>query len=146
MPNFKQLKVSSLTNCTKTYYLLRNLKMFLFLQKKTRNIYETDKNTYSKLLTGNISKTYKKTYHNRYNKINEEAKIIANSYGVPERVDILEKSNAFISFKAHKPNFTSIPKFGLTNPGKSEIRKISKYFLEQLNSKVRDLSLVNQVP
>ena len=146
MPNFKQLKTSSLTNCTKTYYLLRNLKMFLFLQKKTRNIYETDKNTYSKLLTGNISKTYKKTYHNRYNKINEEAKIIANSYGVPERVDIPEKSNAFISFKAHQPNFTSIPKFGLTNPGKSEIRKISKYFLEQLNSKVRDLSLVNQVP
>ena len=31
--------------------------MFLIFTDKTRNIYETDKNTYSKLLTDNISKT-----------------------------------------------------------------------------------------
>ena len=86
----------------------------------------------------------KKTEHNIYNKISKEAKIITNGYGVSERVDCLAKSNAFISLKDHKPNFSSNPKSCLINPAKSEIGKISKYFLQQLNSKVRDLSSVNQ--
>ena len=81
----------------------------------------------------NISKTYKKTEHNIYNKINKEAKTIANNYGVSERVDCLAKSNAFVSLKDHKPNFSSNPKCRLINPAKSEMGKISKYFLEQLN-------------
>ena len=92
----------------------------------------------------NISKTYEKTEHNIYNKINKEAKIIANNYGVSEGVDCLEKSNAFILLKDHKPNFSSNPKCRLINPAKRETGKSSKYFLEQLNSKVGDLSLVNQ--
>ena len=79
-----------------------------------------------------------------YNKINREAKSIANNYGVSERVNCLTKSNAFISLKDHKPNFRSNPKCSLINPAKRGIGKISKYFLEQLNSKVRDLSSVNQ--
>ena len=49
-----------------------------------------------------------------YNKINKEAKIITNR------------------------------ECRLINPVKSEIGKISKYFLQQLNSKVRNLSSVNQ--
>ena len=102
--------------------------VFIFADK-TRNIYETDKNTYSKLLTHNISKTYKKTERNIYNKINKEAKIIANNYGVSERVDCLAKSSAFISLKDQKPNFSSNPKCRLINTAKSEIGKISKYFL-----------------
>ena len=117
--------------------------VFIFADK-SRNIYETDKNTYNKLLTDNISKTYKRTVHNIYNKINKEAKTIANNYGVSERVDCLAKSNAFVSLKDHKPNFSSNPKCRLINPAKSEMGKISKYFLEQLNSKVRDLSSVNE--
>ena len=48
--------------------------------------------------------------------------------------------------KDHKPNFSSNRKCRLINPAKSEIGKISKYFLQQLNSKVRDLSSVNQWP
>ena len=80
-----------------------------------------------------------------YNKINKEAKIIANNYGVSERVYDLAKSSAFISLKDHKPNLSSNPKYHLINPVKSEIGKISKYFLHQLNSEVRDLSSVNQL-
>ena len=79
--------------------------VFIF-EDKTRNIYETDKNTYSKLLTGNISKTYKKIEHNIYKMINKEAKIIANNFRVSERVDCLAKSNTFISLKDNKPNFS----------------------------------------
>ena len=67
-----------------------------------------------------------------------------NNYGVSERVDCLAKSNTLISLKDHKPNFSSIPKYHLINSVKSEIGKICKYFSQQLNSKVRDLSSVNQ--
>ena len=102
--------------------------MFLFLQTKL-NIYETDKNTYSKLLTENISKTYKETEHNIYSKISKEANIITNNYGISQRVDCLAKSNAFISLKDHKPNLSSNPKCRLINNGKSKIEKISKCFL-----------------
>ena len=70
--------------------------------------------------------------HNIYNKINKEAKYIVNNYGVSERVDCLSKSKTFISLKDHKPNFSSNP-------------KCRKYFLQQLNSKVRDLSSVKQL-
>ena len=79
-----------------------------------------------------------------YNKINKEAKTIANNYGILERVNCLAKSNTFVSLKHRTPNFSSNPKCRLINPVKSEMGKISKYFLEQLNSKVRDLSSVNQ--
>ena len=67
-----------------------------------------------------------------------------NNYGVSERVDCLTKSNALISLKDHQSIFSSNPKCRLINPVKSEIGKISKYFSQQLNSKVRDLSSVNQ--
>ena len=38
-------------------------KIFFVFADKTWNIYETDKNAYSKLLTDNICKTYKKVVH-----------------------------------------------------------------------------------
>ena len=140
---FKKVKNAFLDQLHKDISIKKSKNVFIFADK-TRNIYETDKNTYSKLLTDNISKTYKKTEYNIYHKINKEVKIITDNYEVSERVDCLAKSNAFISLKDHKTNFSSNPKCLLINPAKSEIEKISKYFLEQLNSKVRDLSLVNQ--
>ena len=141
---FKKVKNQFLDQLHKDISSIKKSKNVFIFADKTRNIYETDKNTYKKLLTDNISKTYKKTEHNIYNKINKEAKTIANNYGVSERVDCLAKSNAFVSLKDHKPNFSSNPKCCLINPAKSQMGKISKYFLEELNSNVRDLSSVNQ--
>ena len=52
--------------------------------------------------------------------------------------------------KDHQSNFISSkligsnPKCRLINPAKSEIWKISKYIIQQLNSKVRNVSPVNQ--
>ena len=135
---FKKIKYKFLDQLHKDITSIKiSTNVFIFADK-TRNIYERYKNTYSKLLTDNISKTYKKTELNIYNKINKEAKVIANNYVVSERVD------AFISLKDHKPNFISNPECRLINPAKSEIQKISKHFLQQLNSKVRDLSSENQ--
>ena len=84
---FKKIKYKFLDQLHKDITSIKiSTNVFIFADK-TRNIYERYKNTYSKLLTDNISKTYKKTEHNIYNKINKEAKIIANNYGFSERVD-----------------------------------------------------------
>ena len=80
----------------------------------------------------NISKTQQETEHDIYNKINKESNIIADNYGVSERVDCFAKPNAVISLKDHKLNFSSNPKCRLMHPAKSKIRKISKYFQNNL--------------
>ena len=104
---FKKIKNKSLDQVHKDISSIKKSKNVFIFADKTRNIYETDKNTYKKLLKDNIFKTYKKTEYNIYNKINKETKTIANNYGVSERVDCLAaESNAFISLKDHKPNFS----------------------------------------
>ena len=47
---------------------------------KTNNLYGTGINNYNKLLTENISKTYRKTNNKPYNSINKEEKIIAEEF------------------------------------------------------------------
>ena len=111
---------------------------------QTNNLYETDIKNYNKLLINNISKTYKKSDPTIFNTINKEAKHITESYDIAERVDCFAKSNAFITLKDHKENFQSNPKCRLINPAKSEIGKASKLFIENINTKVRDISSVNQ--
>ena len=64
-----------------------------------------DVKNYKKLLTNNISKTYKKSDTAIFNKINIEAKNIAEKYDIAERVDCFAKSNAFVTLKDHKENF-----------------------------------------
>ena len=103
-----------------------------------------DKDAYDKLLIQNITKTYRKAETKQYNDINQEAKDIAKNFEIADRVECLAKSNSFITLKDHKSNFTASPKCRLINPAKSEIGKISKLFLENINEKVRKASSVNQ--
>ena len=96
------------------------------------------------MLNDNITKTYRKSNSTVYNKISKEAKQIANEYKIADRIDCLGKVDAFISLKDHKDNFLSNPKCRLTNLAKSKIGKISKLFIENINTKVRSLSAVHQ--
>ena len=94
-------------------------------------------NTCSKLLTNKISKTYKNTEH-IYNKISKEVTVIANNYGVSERVDSLAKSNASISLKDHKPNFSSSPIQNVVQSTlqKAKLGKLVNNFFSFLRSEV----------
>ena len=56
----KKVKNAFLDQLHKDITSIKKSKNVFIFADKTRNIYETDKNTYSKLLTDNISKTYKK--------------------------------------------------------------------------------------
>ena len=53
---------------------------------KTRNFYETDKALHDKLLTQNVTKTYRKSDDLTYQNINREAKLIAESLNIVEKL------------------------------------------------------------
>ena len=112
-------------------------KVFVFADK-TRNIYEMEKAHYEKLLTDNITKTYKQSNNNVYNSINLEAKHIAKKLEIADRVECMARKPAYITIKDHKENFNINPKCRLINPAKSELMKVAKIIVENINKIVRE--------
>ena len=111
---------------------------------KTNNLYELTTEEYNKLLTENISKTYKKSSISTLNKINTEAKSIAKDLNLEERIEQYNQNQSFITLKDHKENFQNNPKCRLINPAKSEIGIVSKEYIDQINNTVRSKIKVNQ--
>ena len=132
-----------INNIVLTKSIRKSDNVFIFADK-TRNLYETSKENCNKLLTENITKTYRKATNNIYSNINKEAKAVANNYEIAERIDCLPMTDASITLRDHKPNFNNNPKCRLINPSNSELGKISKFLIEKVNTIIRDKSLVNQ--
>jgi hypothetical protein len=117
--------------------------VFVFADKTT-NVYETDPESYRKLLTENITKTYKIGNSNITDDINEELRDITNNLSIGNRVDVMAKRDAFITIKDHKENFPSNVKCRLINPSKGELGKVSKVILDNINNNIRSAINVNQ--
>ena len=77
----------------------------LILAGKTNNLYRLTTDEYNKLLTENISKSYKKTDRSSLNRINTEAKNIAKDLKLEERIEKHSQHQLFITVKDHKDNF-----------------------------------------
>ena len=79
--------------------------MFIFAGK-SNNIYEMKPQDHEKLIMENITKTYQKASDKLEKAINMEAKNVAKSYKLAERIDHLPRSaETFITLKDHKDNF-----------------------------------------
>ena len=76
--------------------------------------------------------------------INMETKNIAKKVQRSDRIEGLAKNPAFITLKDHKDNFQSSLHCRLINPYKSELGKVSKSILENLNQHLVKLLHVNQ--
>ena len=111
---------------------------------KTANYYEIDKATHNKLLADNITTTYKKANDNTIININNEAKNIAANLNIDDRTECMAKRQAFITLKDHTDNFQNKPTCRLINPAKSEIGRISKQILENINITIRQKTGLNQ--
>ena len=111
---------------------------------KTRNMYELDSNEYKKLLNDNITKTYKKCDQSVVKDVNKEASKIVDKLGLCDRVQVIAEKPAFITIKDHKPHFPNNIQCRLLNPCKSQVGKISKEYLECMNSKIRESANLNQ--
>jgi len=70
--------------------------------------------------------------------INQEAKIIASKLKRDDRIETYPNRNAFIMLKDHKKNFIDYPKCRLLNSAKSEIGKVSKIHLDEINCNIRE--------
>ena len=104
---------------------------------KTSNIYHVSKNDYSRLLSNNITKDYKRTNYETVDKTNAEAKKIAEKLELEDRIEQYSEAKAFITLKDHKEDFDDDPKCRLINPAKTNIGKISKQILQKANQEVR---------
>ena len=111
------------------------------LQLKNYNIPTEE---YNKLLTGNINKMYKKITLSAINAINLEAKAIAKNLNFDEKIQQCNQNQYFITLKDHKENFQNNPKCRLINPAKSEIRIVSKHYIDQINKSTREKLNINQ--
>ena len=129
-------------------YINKSDKVFIF-GDKTTNIYEVSTKMYNKLLVDNITKDYKlieKTSENPdpIGVVDEEAKRITERLGIADRVEIMSRSQAFITIKDHKENFETNTKCRLINPAKSQIGIISRQILQSINAEIRKKTNLNQ--
>ena len=111
---------------------------------KTNNLYEVSKEKYNTLLSHNVTAKYKKADPKIIKTINLEAKKIASSMNLEDRIEQIANRKAFITLKDHKENFINDPKCRLINPAKSNIGKISKVILDRINTDIRNKTLLNQ--
>ena len=98
----------------------------------------------NKLLQVNVTNTYKKAPQKVETSINLQAKNVAKSCNIDDRVEGLAKAEAFITFKDHYNNFLSHPTCRLLNPCKSELGEISKCILEEVNNTIKTTLNFNQ--
>ena len=56
----------------------------------------------------------------------------------------MAKKKAFITLKDHKDDFNTNPKCRLINPAKSELGKVSKIAIENINVQVKETTRVHQ--
>ena len=118
-------------------------KLFVPADKST-NLYEMDRTEYERLLHGSITKSYKKCHTNVKATIDSEAKYIASSLSLGDRIEQFSEKDSFITLKDHKENFQNHPTCRLINPAKSEMGHISKSIIEQIVSEVAKSSGLNQ--
>ena len=132
---------------TKMKHDILNIKsspnVFLFADKTT-NLYEIPPNDYKRLLLENITKTYKKSTKRLENAINMEAKYITEKIKLDDRIESLAQTPAFVTLKDHKQKFRTSHPCRLINPSKSELGKVSKAILENMNENLVKSLKVNQ--
>ena len=107
-------------------------------------MYKISAPDYNRLLSDNVTSAYRKSSSDVVNKINAEAKAIAETANLDDRIQSFPQKEAFITLKDYKPNFVCNPKCRLINPAKSEIGKISKSYLDEINNAVRNKSKLPQ--
>ena len=139
-----------IVNCTfqgklkKDISKLKESNRILVSADKTTNFYSVSKDEYEKLMTDTITKLYKRAEEGTVEILNKEAKDIAQSLELEDRIQCMAEKHAFVTLKDHKENFASHPKCRLLNPAKSEIGSISKNILQKAMNEIKYAVNLNQ--
>ena len=141
---YRNIKNEFLKKLADDIKLIKSTKEMLINADKSRNIYKVSCENYKKYLVENITKTYKKSGKARVNSINKDTKKLAEKLKIADRMERMEESEAYITVKDHKEDFPHKPSFRLINPSKSELRKVNKRILDNINKYIIEHTKVNQ--
>ena len=129
---------------------INNSDKVMVFADKTKNIYHVPVDTYQKQVTDSITSDYRKCDPAKVDAVNSEACDITEEFPVSaienlsERVDCLNKNEAFITIKDTKEGFPGKIETRLINPSKTNVGKISKAILDRINRKLREKTGLNQ--
>ena len=93
---------------------------------KSSNMYKMSVDKYNKKLKDNITRDYRKASRSDVDEVAKEARAIARTYDLDDRIDIPTEDEAFITIKDHKDSLPSRVECWLINPAKNSIGAISK--------------------
>ena len=108
---FKTVSPEFQSNLSKGIKRINEDPLLFIPADKTNNLYKLSKDNCNKLLTDNITNSYKKTNTAAINNINKEAKCITERLHLDDRVEKFNRREAFVTLKDHKENFQKYPKF-----------------------------------
>ena len=72
-----------------------------------------------------------------YDNMNKEVHVIASKLDTANRMDATSRKEAFVTLKDDKNNFKNSLPCGLINPAKSEMRRVSKRVLDNINGRLK---------
>ena len=76
--------------------------------------------------------------------MNSHAKRITEKLSIPDRIEKLHETEAYITIKDHKEDFPKKISCRLINPSKSSIGKIRKVIIGKINQQIQVITKVNQ--
>ena len=141
---FKRVKDPFLNRLKEDVKKIKGSKKLLVSADKTNNYYSVSKECYNKLLVENITSGYKKADDNVIKSFNDEAKKIAKSLKLDDKMQRYAEKHAFITLKDHKPRFKTHTECRLLNPAKSEMGMVSKQILDNINCCLLECTQFNQ--
>ena len=97
-------------------------------------------NQYKEKLNNVISSEYKKASKTQEQNAFKSDKKIAKDLGISDRVEVMSKSESYMTAKDHKPDFLNNPKFRLLNSNKGNLGKVSKEILQNINDQIRRIT------
>ena len=116
---------------------IKNITEVIVQADKTANLYLIKTEDYNKYLMDTTSKEYKKTDPSTMDRINGDAAKTAKKLKLDDRIESMDKKNAYLTIKDHKPDFPARLNFRLINPCKTNMGKISKAILDRVNNDVK---------
>ena len=66
-----------------------------------------------------------------------EARKVARSFNIDNKMDVTTKRQCFVTIKDHKDDFRVNSNYRLPNARKSELGKLSKHILQQISTNIR---------
>lgn len=121
----------------------RNTDDLIVKADKTKSMYRVSGEKYQKLMRDNITKHYRAAPDSLRDEINADAKAIAESLALDDRMEVIAETDAFITLKDHKERFANDLPCRLINPAKPDMGRVSKAILDDIVSAVKKNTNVN---